>query len=748
MGNGVPNNLGGWHPSNLYTRQLSTNILIIIEVTNTKLNTIRKLIPKVLTLYLQDPNIVKLSEELLDKFVTNVKNRGLAQTLIQFKEIRLCVTRYLSGDPILHSSNVSLNKYGLPKILKDWVPYMDNHLYLKALMTILVVGRAFKTKPVLDIEPIITKWNGAMPFISTNDYEQILSNLNLTKFDPEYKEPHFSTKSGPNGPAMITCLTDLAGLSQNQIDNIGRLGDDLLRAGMRKPFMQTPLGYSALEIESMLEPNDNIQTRKLSVFSDKEGKTRVIAIFDYWSQCALRPVHNKLMQLLKGIKTDCTFNQIIDKSLLGPGPYYSFDLSSATDRMPVVLQHRILSSLIGRMKADAWRSILIDDGFYNRRLSEKIYYKAGQPMGAYSSWPAMAITHHFIVQWAAKRAGIPGFFTSYCLLGDDIVIADRLVADQYKILCSLLDMPISFAKTHVSNHLYEFAKRWVYKGNEITGFSIGGLLSVKCSYALLHEYISNQSIRGWELPIQRHPELIKIMTYQFGKFSQTKRIVKLYLLYHYLISFIQAVKSFKRNETRLPGVVLQCMNLVNHIHEHWRVPLPFIKEYDNAQILNLMVDQVSEVKVRIVEKDMERLFDNRQALEDIALRKFKEFFPDLSAPHYSALRRATWPVYTVLSDVMRKGAELMNQLAANSEELDLFELGISKYFISDKIFSMRKSQSISLAQAQMAKQFLFVWKNNINRQLPLIEHLNKMFNGWDPDPYYYNLKDEEKVVVP
>jgi hypothetical protein len=88
----------------------------------------------------------------------------------------------------------------------------------------------------------------------------------------------------------------------------------------------------------------------------------------------------------------------------------------------------------------------------------------------------MALTHHYIVQLASLRAGFNQFFKDYVLLGDDLVIANEAVAVQYKILCSILDMPISETKTHVSLDTYEFAKRWIYHGIEITGYSIGGLM--------------------------------------------------------------------------------------------------------------------------------------------------------------------------------------------------------------------------------------------------------------------------------
>jgi len=41
--------------------------------------------------------------------------------------------------------------------------------------------------------------------------------------------------------------------------------------------------------------------RKLSYFADKETKMRVIAVGDYYSQTALRPLHSYLFRALKKI---------------------------------------------------------------------------------------------------------------------------------------------------------------------------------------------------------------------------------------------------------------------------------------------------------------------------------------------------------------------------------------------------------------------------------------------------------------
>jgi len=75
-------------------------------------------------------------------------------------------------------------------------------------------------------------------------------------------------------------------------------------------------------------------------------------------------------------------------------------------------------------------------------------YAVGQPMGAYSSFPMLALTHHVIVQVAARRAGIGQWFSNYAILGDDIVIADPRVAPHYlNIMRDTLGVDINLSKS-------------------------------------------------------------------------------------------------------------------------------------------------------------------------------------------------------------------------------------------------------------------------------------------------------------
>jgi len=78
-------------------------------------------------------------------------------------------------------------------------------------------------------------------------------------------------------------------------------------------------------------------------------------------------------------------------------------------------------------------------------------------MGAYSSWAMLALTHHVIVRIAAHRVGVQNF-SAYCILGDDVVIRNDLVADEYYKLMSALGVSINLSKSVNSTEFAEFAK--------------------------------------------------------------------------------------------------------------------------------------------------------------------------------------------------------------------------------------------------------------------------------------------------
>jgi hypothetical protein len=90
-------------------------------------------------------------------------------------------------------------------------------------------------------------------------------------------------------------------------------------------------------------------------------------------------------------------------------------------------------------------------------------------MGLYSSWPALAITNHVLIRLAAKRIGYKEF-AHYIVLGDDVVIFSREVAQSYQLVLDEIGVktdPIDSFYDENSSSM-EFAKRIFRRGKEIS----------------------------------------------------------------------------------------------------------------------------------------------------------------------------------------------------------------------------------------------------------------------------------------
>lgn len=218
---------------------------------------------------------------------------------------------------------------------------------------------------------------------------------------------------------------------------------------------------------------------------EEPGKMRVVAMVDSLTQWLLYPLHRLLFdKVLRLIPQDGTFDQIAPvKALLASkqgdrdSRLWSFDLSAATDRIPILLQEILLGFFMTPEYARYWAILLTSRDYrvppayvkQNGRDKVTVRYAVGQPMGAYSSWAMLALVHHCMVQYSAWKAGCRGWFSGYAVLGDDLVIGDFQVAHQYVTLCSTIGVEVNLAKSIISDNLsLEFAKRFFYKGVEVT----------------------------------------------------------------------------------------------------------------------------------------------------------------------------------------------------------------------------------------------------------------------------------------
>jgi len=91
---------------------------------------------------------------------------------------------------------------------------------------------------------------------------------------------------------------------------------------------------------------------QLQFKEEAAGKLRIFAMVDVWTQSILKPLHDFLFAFLRSLPNDGTFDQNAaferaqTKSHVS-GCCFGYDLSSATDRLPILLQIAILKPILG-----------------------------------------------------------------------------------------------------------------------------------------------------------------------------------------------------------------------------------------------------------------------------------------------------------------------------------------------------------------------------------------------------------------
>lgn len=219
----------------------------------------------------------------------------------------------------------------------------------------------------------------------------------------------------------------------------------------------------------------------------------LFTIGNYIRQRLLRPVHDWCMRILRGLVCDGTYDQTKPLSrLAGFNIVYSFDLKSATDRWPLEIMFEVIKSVFSEVVAVSAVTTALGLTPFKvgpplvKREQDSVF-SVGQPLGFYSSWPLFALSHHVILWIAADRVYPGKKFRAYAILGDDVVIADRRVAEQYRSILQLLGVTISEQKSLISNSgAFEFAKRFYVRSGRIdlSPFSMRALLMCRSTPGL------------------------------------------------------------------------------------------------------------------------------------------------------------------------------------------------------------------------------------------------------------------------
>jgi len=419
--------------------------------------------------------------KVLRKIRTVYDTRGKSECIVYCKSLRRSYVNYLFDDHITPKGS----NHFLPKILKPFghVDIQDkNYPLIRLILSVLYISRFIRLEPKASHQSIE---DGPRfhedPSDLKDDMSRFLKDLGVNRHQQgkipkalRFKEFHMTSKSGPNGHALWTSYRDLDEVPKSLRDSIRVVAGDKLPDLMSR----LELLYRAIPsfFDSYASRKGVSEIRRLAVIADKEGKSREVAILDYWSQSALKPLHSYIFKMLDTINQDCTHNQIKHIHSIRTNDcsrFHSVDLTTATDRFPIVLERLMLSVWFGEEFAENWQNIMVGYPFdYKGRY---IRYGTGNPMGAYSSWAIFSLCHHFFIWKACRNARKNWKRCPYMLLGDDIVIADDTVAEEYKKLLVLWDVPFSPDKSHVSKLGFEFAKQLVLDERNISPFPLAAL---------------------------------------------------------------------------------------------------------------------------------------------------------------------------------------------------------------------------------------------------------------------------------
>lgn len=320
-----------------------------------------------------------------------IRCQGVKGSLIWIKSRRTSYLQYLSTTP--GSSEESKLRLKLKRV---WghraaaVLLKRDPPTIRMVLTAFTALRGFHLPVKVDVTSITGQFTGTdlgswKPWV--DPFWNLLKKLHRVPAPvclPRWVEYHFTLKAGPNGIGILNSLGDLASLSPRLLESIWTLGGEHLRQKMERLLVATPI-LQAIDLSVVHTKIGH--SRKIVGIPDKEGKTRVIAIGDYWSQTALRPLHLFLFEVLKSIPQDMTFNQggfveVVRK--WGKGvTLYSVDLTSATDRFPIRVISDLLRGVFTEEYVRAWEYVMVGEPFDSK--TGPVIYGVGNPMGFLSS---------------------------------------------------------------------------------------------------------------------------------------------------------------------------------------------------------------------------------------------------------------------------------------------------------------------------------------------------------------------------
>lgn len=288
------------------------------------------------------------------------KHNGPTFVVLYTKECFRIVQHFVSGQPVYVTNIMPIGiKRGIPSIIPGslrLLMHSGDLRVIRGVLTVFSIYRIIRIPSVLKLNTIIGPFTGLNPSLPKYELLKVKSML------PQGGELDIISwkllrSAGPN------CKISLLGIwldikAWSKASNLGDL-IEFISYFPKSDFLSTlQAELSFISDSSLNDKSNDLKLGRLAIKEEAAGKARVFAITDSVTQSVMSPLSNWIFDILKRMPTDGTFNQKgpLDRLLslceTGEIPlegrvFYSYDLSAATDRLPIILQRDILSLYFG-----------------------------------------------------------------------------------------------------------------------------------------------------------------------------------------------------------------------------------------------------------------------------------------------------------------------------------------------------------------------------------------------------------------
>jgi hypothetical protein len=208
---------------------------------------------------------------------------------------------------------------------------------------------------------------------------------------------------------------------------------------------------------------------RIGLIQEAGRKLRAVANPGRVFQKVLEPFKAAIYRYLETLPFDCTFDQskaipVLQDALTHGKTIHSIDLSGATDYFPLELQEHLLLKMFPKVDVDLFCEL--SKASWYMPLYGEISWRRGQPLGLWPSFGAFALTHGTLLLGLLNKE----FDNQFFVLGDDVVILDDQLAQDYFQALSLMGCPVSIPKSLHSNSLCEFGGKIITASTVISQY--------------------------------------------------------------------------------------------------------------------------------------------------------------------------------------------------------------------------------------------------------------------------------------